>query len=137
MEKLITYVGLDVHKETISVAFAQGGDRGDACYIGKIANSAGALSKLARKLSQEGRRRCCQAKANQSPKHPKLRRSGRQLTPLGQGSGAVLLEDFAAVEMAVVVEMVMDRGVGGSEFLQRFDVPKLGHRSLSSSERLV
>jgi len=56
MEKLITYVGLDVHKETISVAFAQGGDRGDACYIGKIANSAGALSKLARKLSQEGRR---------------------------------------------------------------------------------
>ena len=55
MEKLIAYVGLDVHKETISVAFAQGGDRGDACYIGKIANNAGALSKLARKLSQEGR----------------------------------------------------------------------------------
>ena len=28
---------------------------------------------------------CCQSNANQSPKHPKSRRSGRQLTPLCQG----------------------------------------------------
>jgi hypothetical protein len=44
MEKLITYVGLDVHKETISVAVVEGGDRGEARYFGKIANSAQALS---------------------------------------------------------------------------------------------
>jgi hypothetical protein len=33
--------------------------------------------------------------------------SGRELAPLGQGSGAVLLEDVAAVEMAVLVEVVV------------------------------
>jgi hypothetical protein len=31
--------------------------------------------------------------------------------PLGQGSGAVLLEDVAAVEMAVLVEVVVKRGM--------------------------
>ena len=30
--------------------------------------------------------------------------SGRKLAPLGQGSGAVLLEDVAAVEVAILVE---------------------------------
>ena len=56
METLTTYVGLDVHKETISVAVAESGDRGPARYFGKIANSAQALSKLAAKLSRKGRR---------------------------------------------------------------------------------
>ncbi len=36
------------------------------------------------------------------------RRSGRQLTPLGQGGGTVLSEDVAAVEVAVVVEVIVD-----------------------------
>ena len=44
--------------------------------------------------------------------------SGCQLTPLGHGGGSVLFENIAAVEMAVVVEMVVDRGVDGGEFLQ-------------------
>jgi transposase len=55
METLITYVGLDVHKETISVAVAESGDRGQARYFGKIANDAQALSRLAAKLSRKGR----------------------------------------------------------------------------------
>jgi hypothetical protein len=33
------------------------------------------------------------------------------LKPLGQRGGAVLLEDGAAVEMAVEIEMIVERGV--------------------------
>ena len=36
------------------------------------------------------------------------RLSRRKLTPLGQGGRAVLLEDVARVEVAVVVEVVVD-----------------------------
>ena len=46
-----------------------------------------------------------------------LRRSGRQLTPLGQGGRTVLFEDVAAVEVTVMVEVVVDRCVGGCKFL--------------------
>ena len=35
-----------------------------------------------------------------------LRRSGRQLTPLGQGGRTVLLEDVAAAEAAIVVKVI-------------------------------
>ena len=48
-----------------------------------------------------------------------------------------LLEDVAAVEVAILIEMIMDRGVDGGEFLQGFNVPELRHRPLSSSERLM
>ena len=37
-----------------------------------------------------------------------LKRSGRQLTPFGQGGRTVLSEDVAAVEVAVEVEVVVD-----------------------------
>jgi hypothetical protein len=57
--------------------------------------------------------------------------------PFGESGGAVLLENFAAVEVTAVVEMVVDRGVDGGEFLQGLDVPEFRHRSLSSSKRLV
>jgi hypothetical protein len=39
--------------------------------------------------------------------------------------------------MAVLVEMIVDRGVSGSELLQGFDVSEPGHRALSSSKRLM
>ena len=80
---------------------------------------------------------CCQSNANQSPKHPKSRCSGRKLTPLSQGGRAVLLEDISAVEVAVLIEVVVYRGVNGSKLLQGLDVPEPSHRALSSSERLM
>ena len=42
--------------------------------------------------------------------------SGRKLAPLGQGSGAVLLEDVAAVEVAILVEVVVKRGMTEANF---------------------
>jgi transposase len=50
----ITYVGLDVHKDSIVVAVAEGGIRGEVREYGRIANTAGALDRLMRKLGGEG-----------------------------------------------------------------------------------
>ncbi len=83
------------------------------------------------------RNRHCQTNLSRPAKGAGPRRSGRQLTPLGQGGRAVLFEDIAAIEVTVVVEMVLDRGMDGGELLQGLDVPEFRHRSLSSSKRLV
>jgi transposase len=50
----IRYVGLDVHKEGIVVAVAEGGIRGEVREYGRIANTAGALDRLMRKLGGAG-----------------------------------------------------------------------------------
>ena len=55
LDKAITYVGLDVHKDTIAVALAEAGVRGDVREYGKIANTPTALKALATKLSRGGR----------------------------------------------------------------------------------
>ena len=39
--------------------------------------------------------------------------------------------------MTVLVEVVMDRGMGSGKFLESFYIPEARHRLLSSSERLV
>ncbi len=67
----------------------------------------------------------------------RLRLSRGELTPLGQSSRAVLFENVAAVEVAILVEVVVDRGMGGGEFLQGLYVPEPRHRTFASSERLV
>src|SRR6266403_1937063 len=54
MADRITYVGLDVHKEGIVVAVAEGGLRGEFREYGRIATTAGALDRLMRKLGGEG-----------------------------------------------------------------------------------
>ena len=61
----------------------------------------------------------------------------REFPPLGQRSRTVLLEVVAAVKVAVEVEMIVDRGVDGGEFLHGLDVPEPGLRRFVSSERLV
>jgi len=54
MGENITYVGLDVHKDGIVVAVAEGGLRGEVRDYGRIANTPAALQRLARKLGHEG-----------------------------------------------------------------------------------
>ena len=65
------------------------------------------------------------------------RPSGCELTSLGQGGGSGLFENTASVEMAFVVEVVVDRSMDGGEFLQGLDVSEPRHRPFPSSERLV
>ena len=56
MEHHIIYVGLDVHKETIAVALAGGGQRGEVREHGKVANTPNALKTLGAKLARNGAR---------------------------------------------------------------------------------
>jgi len=54
MEKPIIYVGLDVHKDTVAIAVAEAGKRGEVREYGKIAHSPDALTALAVKLARGG-----------------------------------------------------------------------------------
>src|SRR2546425_13108030 len=54
MADRITYVGLDVHKESIVVAVAAGGLRGEVREYGRIANTAGGLGSPMRKVRGAG-----------------------------------------------------------------------------------
>ncbi len=86
----------------------------------------------------ERRERCCQTNANQSQFAPKRRISGcAELTPLSQCGGAVELEIVPAVEVAFLVEMVMDGGMDGGEFLKTSHPSEAEHRPFSSSKWLV
>jgi hypothetical protein len=62
--------------------------------------------------------RHCQTNPSEPGKGAGLRRSGRQLTPLGQGRRTVLFEDIATVEVTVVVEVIVDRGMGSGKLLE-------------------
>jgi len=49
-----TYIGLDVHKETIAVALAEAGKRSEVREYGKIANTPTAVKMLVAKLARNG-----------------------------------------------------------------------------------
>ena len=56
----ISYVGLDVRKDTIVVAVAEDEARGEVREYGRMANTPAALDRLVRKFGQDGaRRRFC------------------------------------------------------------------------------
>ncbi len=54
MDKPIIYVGLDVHKDTIAVALAEAGKRGEVRQHGQIANTPAALKGVVARLSRGG-----------------------------------------------------------------------------------
>ena len=54
MEQHIIYVGLDVHKDTIAVALAEGGQRTEVREHGKVANTSAALKTHSARLVQSG-----------------------------------------------------------------------------------
>ena len=50
-----TFIGMDVHKNSIDIAIAQSGRRGKVRHYGKIDNTLSALDKVVRKLVSKGR----------------------------------------------------------------------------------
>jgi hypothetical protein len=60
-----------------------------------------------------------------------------ELAPLSESRSAVKLEVFSAVEVAFLVEMIVDRRVDRDEFLQCSRSSEPQHGELSSSKRLM
>ncbi len=54
MDEYIIFIGLDVHKETITVALAEEGTRGEVREYGRIVNAPDALKALLDKLGRPG-----------------------------------------------------------------------------------
>jgi transposase len=53
------FIGLDVHKDSISVSIAEEGRNGPVRFLGVIANSVEAVAKMAKRLSKHGELHFC------------------------------------------------------------------------------
>ena len=63
-------------------------------------------------------KRCCQTNENPSQFAAKpVSLCGTKPTPLRESSGAAELEIVSRIVMALLIEMILDRGVDGDEFL--------------------
>ena len=90
------------------------------------------------KKSSETAWRCCPTNANRSLiAASRAPSGGTELPPLGKSDGAGCFEVMAAGETALMVEVIVDRGVDGSELLKASHLSEAEHRPLSSSEGLV
>lgn len=59
MKNATRYVGLDVHQDSIAVAIAEAGRRGEVRYHGTIPNTEAAVKKLLKKLGPAKQLQCC------------------------------------------------------------------------------
>jgi hypothetical protein len=62
MKQIRSFVGMDVHKATISISVAEDGRSGPVRFIGVIPNSPDAVVKMAKQLARHGELDfCCRA----------------------------------------------------------------------------
>ena len=54
MQTVRSFVGMDVHKETISISVAEDGRNGPVRFLGVIPNAADDVAKMAKRLSKHG-----------------------------------------------------------------------------------
>ena len=70
MDKPITYIGLDVHKDTIAVALGEGGKRGEVREHGKIACRA---TIKVRTPDNQGEKAFCRLRRREGGARPEAR----------------------------------------------------------------